>query len=461
MKISFVSTEIVPFVKTGGLADVLGSLPNALAALGHEVAIFMPYYPMIMDTNRYKSEIVKTELLVKIGEKEKWFAVRKYIGDHGVSVYFIEHNEYFGRPHLYGENNNAYSDNGERFIFFSQAVLLAIKSLGIKFDIIHNHDWQTGLVPVYLRNDDFFKNTKKIFTIHNIEYQGIFDKSIMEISNIPWSEFTMQKIEFFDELNCLKAGIVYSDVVTTVSETYAKEISSNSVISKKLDSVLRQVDLRGIINGIDYKVWNPETDKKIVKNYSVEDLTNKKACKKDLIKTKGPVLAIVSRFVKAKGFDVIRASLESILNIDENISLVVLGTGEAKYEKFFEYLQMRYPERVLIKLKFDADFAHKIYAGSDIFLMPSESEACGLAQMISFRYGVVPVVNPVGGLFDTVTKNSGFLMTEYSAHGFYDAVKRALDLYANKRKWNILVKKNMAQDFSWKNSAKAYLEVYK
>ncbi|MCP4481525.1 MAG: glycogen synthase [bacterium] len=468
MNISFVSSEVVPFVKTGGLADVTGSLPNALVNLGHDVSVFMPYYATIMDTERYKAEIVKIDLFVIVGKKREGFAVRRYINTQGVKIYFIEHNRYFNRSYLYGDKNDAYYDNGERFVFFSQAVIIAMKFLEIKSDILHNNDWQTGLIPLYLKiyysKDRLFKDTKKIFTIHNIEYQGIFNKKIMQIANIPWSEFSMHKLEFFDNINCLKAGIVYSDIITTVSKKYAQEISSNSWISSGLDSVLRLVNLRGILNGIDYFIWNPETDHRIIANYSVNDLNNKKKCQQYFFTSTGPVLAIVSRFVRAKGFDVVRETLEDILDSDEIINLLVLGTGASEYENFFKYLNMKYGNRVNINIKFDSKLAHRVYSAADIFLMPSQVEPCGLAQMISFRYGVVPVVNPVGGLFDTVKDyalgGNGFLMRDYSSMEFFLAVKKALKLYNNKKAWLELVKKNMRQDFSWKSSAKEYLDLY-
>ena len=478
MNISIISSEAVPFAKTGGLADVIGALPSALASLDHKVSVFLPYYSKIMDIHKYDTEIVKTDLWIQVGEHWEGYCVRKYTNDVGVDFYFIENDYYFWRSDLYGPSNESYYDNGERFLFFSQAVLLAMKAIGIRSDVIHTNDWQSALVPLYLKihyNDDkFFKDIKVVFTIHNIEYQGVFNKDIMLISNIPWDEFIYSKFEYFDKVNYLKAGLVYSDVVTTVSKQYAKEIKNSSWLTKGLDSVLKLVDLRGIVNGIDFDVWNPETDSVIVKKYNAENLVNKKACKKDLIKIcglkdneQGPVIAMVSRLVKHKGLDIVREIMEDILDLDKDIRFIVLGKGAPEYEQYFDYLKIKYPENVSITTEFNNELANKIYAGSDMFLMPSESEPCGLGQLIAFRYGTVPVVNPVGGLYDTVIDynekaktGSGFVLDEYSDKGLKKAIKRALKLYKKKDDWENLIVNDMKLDSSWKKSAEEYVKLY-
>ena len=483
MKISIVTSEAVPFAKTGGLADVIGALPKALKNLNkrNKICVFLPYYSQIMDTEKYKTKVVKTDLWISVGYDCKGFAVRKYKDENGIEFYFIENEYYFGRPEVYGPSHDGYFDNGERFLFFSQAVLLAMQVLDIKPDIIHTNDWATALVPVYMQvNADFrafFEGTKTVFTIHNIDYQGIFSKEIMNISNIPWTEFTQQKLEFYDAVNSLKAGINYSDVITTVSKKYSQEIQENGWISRGLEGVLREKKekLFGIVNGIDCETWNPKTDKFIAENYTDKILKNKAKCKADLqaifnleIKEDVVVLAIVSRLVKNKGFDIIKSSIEEILCLNQNLQLVLLGTGELEFVDFFNYIAQKYGNRVSINIKFDNKLAHKIYAGADVLLMPSTSEACGLSQLISFRYGTLPIVNPVGGLFDTVQdyndktkEGTGFALKEYSHYGLVCEVKRALELYQSKPKWSKLVKNIMQLDCSWDNAAREYLEIYK
>jgi starch synthase len=484
MKIAFVTSEAVPFGKTGGLGDVAGSLPKALKNLNkkNQVAVFLPYYSSIIDQNKYgkKIKVVKTDLWLNVGMNRVGFAVRKFKDESGVDFYFIENYDYFGRPEIYGPSNAGYFDNGERFVFFSQAVLIAMQSLEFKADVVHTNDWGTALVPVYMKiNSDFkkfFEGAKTVFTIHNIDYQGIVDKKIMDISNIPWTEFTPEKLEFFDNVNFLKAGVNYSDVVTTVSKKYSQEIQENWFISRDVIGTLqnKKDSLFGIVNGIDYEEWNPETDAFIAKNYKDTTFKNKAKCKEDLRKVcnletnDGAILAIVSRLVKNKGFDIIKSSLEEILWLYPDLQLVLLGTGETEYEDFFRYISAKYENRVSINIKFSNELAHKIYAGSDIFLMPSLSEACGLSQLISFRYGTVPIVNPVGGLFDTVhdynektKEGSGFTMKECSHYGFVSEIKRAMALYADKTKWNKLAKNIMKIDSSWDKAGQEYLEIYK
>ncbi len=481
MKIAIAASECVPFGKTGGLADIIGSLPTALkkSNLRNKIMVFLPYYLNFIDHKKYKTKLLKNDLWIKVGNDYKGFSVRKYKSPENVEFYFIENYDYFARPDIYGPANCGYSDNGERFIFFSQAVLVALKSLEIAPDILHLHDWQTALIPLYLRKNgdysDFFAKTKTVFTIHNIDYQGIFPKSIMNIANISWSEFTKDKIEFYDDVNSVKAGIVYSDAITTVSKKYSEEICENGWISRGLEGILRdnKNKLSGILNGIDIEYWNPETDKFLTSNFSSRNLAGKAKCKEELqqicrleVREDTLVLSMISRLVKNKGFDLVRFCLEEILYLYPNLQIVLIGTGETEFEDYFRYIAEKYGSRVSINITFNNELAHKVYAGSDIFLMPSVSEACGLSQMISFRYGAIPIVNPVGGLYDTVKdvslKNgTGFTMHENSYFGFMDAVKRAVDFFQDKEGWKKLVKKGMKLDFSWERSSQEYLQLYK
>jgi starch synthase len=481
MNIVYIASEAVPFSKTGGLADVMGSLPKMVKDYG-KVSVFIPYYSQKFDKEKYKTELIPETFFIQVGEKREGFTVRCCKKD-GVNYYFIENEYYFGRPEIYGPSNDGYFDNGERFIFFSQACLKAVVYLKLKPTVLHLNDWQTGLVPAYIKTDillsSYFEKTKIIFTIHNIDYQGIYPKSIMDITNIPWHEFRMDKLEFFDNVNFMKAGIAYSDFITTVSEKYSKEIQEKEWISQGLEKILKSKSSKiyGIVNGIDIEEWNPSKDKFLKFKYSSSSFKNgKEKAKKDLqeilhlpINSEAPVLAIISRLVKNKGFDIVEYGLESILDQNQDLQLIVIGTGETKYENFFRHIAQKYQGRVSINIRFANELAHKVYAGADMFLMASTTEACGLGQLISFRFGTIPIVNPVGGLFDTVQDFSevgdfgtGFRMKEFSHNGLIEVVNRAIHLFKNDKKtWEKLIKRVMNLDVSWKKAVKKYIEIYK
>jgi len=454
LKVLLASSEVVPFAKTGGLADVAGSLPLALEKLGVDVRVIMP---------KYSSVKVKGNSTT-IGKN--------------IKVYFVENEDYFHRQHLYGDKFGDYRDNLERFSFFSREILERCKKENFAPDIMHCNDWQTALVPVYLNTlykfDTFFKDTKTLFTIHNLAYQGLFDKAEFPKTGLDCALFHIHYFEFYGKVNLMKAGIVYSDAISTVSPTYAKEILTKE-FGCGLEGVLktREKVLYGILNGIDYDVWNPATDKQLFKNYTADDLedkyTNKEMLQKDLglkIDRDVPMIGVISRLADQKGFDLLGKIIGEVLNL--KVQFILLGTGDQKYHVLFEKMAAAHLKTTSINLKFDAVLAQRIYASSDIFLMPSRYEPCGLSQMICFKYGTVPVVRAVGGLKDSVIEydpkskdGNGFIFEEYNAHYFFAEIKKALNLYRNRLPWSDLEKKIMALDFSWDASAKAYEELYR
>lgn len=453
LKVLMASSEVVPFAKTGGLADVAGSLPIALEEAGVDIRVIMP---------KYSSVKVKGSEAV-IGKS--------------VKVYFVENEEYFGRKELYGDKFGDYSDNLDRFAFFCREVLERCKRENYKPDIIHCNDWQTALIPVYLNTvykyDPFFSGTRVLFTIHNMAYQGIFARDEFPKIGLDWALFTIQYFEFYGKVNLMKAGLVYSDAISTVSPTYAKEILTDE-FGCGLEGVLktRESVLSGILNGIDNDVWNPATDKKIFKQYSTKTVMDKYVNKEKFQDELGlkmdsdiPMIGLISRLADQKGLDLLAKIIEDILNT--KVQFVLLGTGDNKYHILFERMAKAHAKNASVNLKFDAVLAQKIYASSDIFLIPSRYEPCGLGQMISFRYGTIPVVRQTGGLKDSVTEfdpktggGNGFTFSEYKAQDFHSAIKRALDLYRNKTVWEKLITKVMKLDYSWRASAGEYLKLY-
>ncbi|MFO8053345.1 MAG: glycogen synthase GlgA [Candidatus Omnitrophota bacterium] len=452
MRIAFCSSEVYPFAKTGGLADVSGSLPLNLAALGHQVKIFMPWYKGI--------------------EPDKHFDDFATIEHQGIEVVLIKNEHFFKRDYLYTTGKGDYPDNLERFSFFSRQILKVLKELNFSPDIIHNNDWQTSLVSMYLRilykNDDFFQNTKTILTIHNLVFQGIFDKKNFEHLGISWDYFNMHYLEFYGKINLLKGGIIFSDAITTVSPTYACQIQKKE-FGCGLEGVLAEKKdrLKGILNGIDYKVWNPKEDDFIYKKYARSlkgKLENKLSLQKEMgiCQDKDILLfGMVSRLTEQKGLDILTESIEPILKKSQ---LIILGTGDVKYHKKLRQIQKNNKERFSLHIDFDEALAHKIYAASDVFLLPSRFEPCGLSQMISFKYGTIPLVNLTGGLVDTVSDlskgGSGFTLKKYGKNSLIKTLKRAQKLFKDKKKWNAVVKANMKKDFSWKKAAKQYLALY-
>ncbi|MFA6078809.1 MAG: glycogen/starch synthase [Candidatus Omnitrophota bacterium] len=453
LKVLLVSSEVVPFAKTGGLADVCGSLPTALEELGVDIRVMMPKYASI------KEEADETT----IGKN--------------IKVYFIKNDAFFKRAELYGDKFGDYKDNLDRFAFFSREVLERCKREGFSPDVIHCNDWQTGLVPVYLNTfykyDEFFAKTKTLFTIHNLAYQGLFPKDEFPKMGLDWALFHINYFEFYGKVNLMKAGIIYSDAVSTVSPTYAKEILTKE-FGCGLEGVLqaRKNVLSGILNGIDPRMWDPATDTKIYKNYTAKSIEGKYANKEMFQDDMGlkidstiPMIGMVARLADQKGADLVAEIIDSLLNM--KVQFVLLATGENKYHILFEKISKKYNGNTSINLKFDATLAQRIYAASDLFLIPSRYEPCGLGQMISFRYGAIPVVRQTGGLKDTVIefdpkngKGNGFTFVEPKSKEFFAAIKKALLVYKDTEIWTSLVKRVMGLDLSWKKSARDYIKLY-
>ncbi len=477
MKIIFVTSEMVPYAKTGGLADVCGTLPKELADLGHEVCVGMPRYKKI-DTTKFGLKKVVEGLEVPLGSEKKFARVYTTVHQEKVEVYFIDSTEFFGRDELYGTPQGDYPDNDRRFIFFQRAALEFFRITNFKPDIIHCHDWQTGLIPVYLKtlykSDSFFKRTKSFFTIHNLAYQGNFPPDTLPTTGLGWEEFHMERLEFYGKASFLKGGIVYADVVTTVSERYAEEIQTKE-FGCGLEGVLkkRKADLYGIINGIDLEEWNPETDQDIAANYSLGNLDKKQVNKEALQKENKleaspdiPLFGMISRLADQKGFDILAPILGDFAT-KLDAQFVLLGTGDEKYHVLLRQEMKKYSKRFGINTLFDNKMAKRIYAGSDIFLMPSYYEPCGLGQLISLRYGTVPLVRETGGLADTVTdfnsktsEGTGFVFKEYKSQALFKTIERAIQVFKDKKAWRELIKRGMKCDFSWKASAKKYIDLY-
>ncbi len=474
MRITFAASEGVPYSKTGGLADVVGALPKALAALGHEITVFLPKYKQ---TRLKQEHVVVPNLTIPMADHLLFCQIVDGGRHDGVQFYFVDHPEFTFRDGLYGDSRGDYPDNAERFNMFCRAVIEASKRFGPP-DVFHVHDWQTALIPVLLRNqyayDTDFSRTGTVLTIHNIGYQGIFPKSVMPKLLLPWALFTMDRLEFYDKVNFLKGGIVYADYVTTVSRTYAREIQTKEYGFGLADIVRAKRDrVVGIVNGVDYGEWNPETDRYIPATFSTSDLSGKKKCKLALLdeygipkqKAEWPVVGVISRFAAQKGFDLMEAALPQLLT--EEMVFMVLGTGDVHYESMFRTLHKRFPDRLCVKIAYDNRLAHLLEAGSDIFLMPSHYEPCGLTQIYSMRYGTVPVVRATGGLEDTVEqwnaktqKGTGFKFAGYTAPELRAAVHHALAAFKKEAEWKQLMLNGMRQNFSWQEPAREYAAVY-
>ncbi|PIP19960.1 MAG: glycogen synthase GlgA [Candidatus Omnitrophica bacterium CG08_land_8_20_14_0_20_41_16] len=456
MKIVMCASEVVPFAKTGGLADVAGALSLALEKEKQEVIIIMPRYKTV-DSVKFNLKKLNSDISYSI------------IGNN-IKVYFIEKDEYFNRDGLYGDKNGDHKDNLDRFVYYCRSSLRLLKEINFQPDIIHCHDWQSSLVPVYLKTiyafDRFYKDTRTVLTIHNIGYQGLFLKEEFLKLGLDWNLFDMEGLEFYGKINILKGGMVFSDVINTVSPTYAKEIETKEfgfglegVLTKRHNSVF------GILNGLDYDIWNPQTDEFITKNFSVLKPGGKAKNKESLQalcnfpKAKDvPLVGIVSRLVEAKGFDILAEGIDEICKM--GIQMVILGTGDLKYHQILEEVVKKYPKSISLHLKFDDSLAHKIYAGSDIFLMPSKYEPCGLGQLIALRYGAIPLVFRTGGLADTVNSTNGFVFNSYNKISLVKTINRAIAGFSDKKKWDSLVLRAMKCNFSWGTSAKKYLGLY-
>ena len=466
MNILFAASEAVPFASSGGLGDVIGSLPKAIAEVGHSCAVVIPLYKSISAEVRDEMEFVAS-ITVDVSWRKQYCGIYK-VKRNGIVYYFIDNEYYFDRDGMYG-----FYDDCERFVFFGRAVLEMLKYIGFMPDIISCNDWQTALIPVYYklyyRYQQGYDKIKTTFTIHNIEYQGRYGMEVLdELMGIP--RYNAGILEYDGYINMLKGAIETTDKIIAVSPQYAKELL-DQWYAHGLDRILtsKRYKMIGILNGIDENMYNPEEDSDIVCNYSKGDISGKQMCKKSLLNelnlTDGdePVIGIVTRMVKHKGIDLIRCVFEQILNMD--VKFAVLGSGERIYEEFFIEMSRRYPDRVSVTTEFNSVLARKIYAGSDMFLMPSMSEPCGLAQLIAMRYGTIPIVRETGGLRDTVRDNggvngNGFTFQTFNADDMLDAVRRAKCDYDNKEKWQELVRRAMLCDYSWKASAGLYIGMF-
>lgn len=474
MKVWFAVSEATPFAKTGGLADVAGSLPRALRKLGVDIRVVMPKYSQIPAQYTEKMDFIGYTY-VDLTWRREYCGVFKMVHE-GVPFYFIDNEHYFKRDWYYGQ-----ADDGERFTFFCKAVLEVLPLIDFKPYVIHLNDWQTGLVSLlldahyrYYRNYGFYRYMHTVMTIHNLKYQGIFPKCMMDdVIGLSWEYFHPDGIEFYDNINFLKAGIAYSSLITTVSRTYAEEIKTE-FYGENLSGILRKRsgDLYGILNGIDYEENNPVTDSRIYMPYSADAPEKKKENKLMLQKETGlnmapekPLVGVISRLVAQKGMDLIDRMIAELLEMD--LQMIVLGTGEKRYEDMFLWAQDAFRGKMSANICYNPILAQRIYAGCDMFLMPSLFEPCGLGQLYSMRYGTVPIVRETGGLKDTVIpyneftgEGTGFTFANYNAHEMKDAVIRAMRVYKDENRWKAVMKRCMQQDFSWDNSAREYLNLY-
>ena len=477
MKILFITPELAPLAKSGGLGDVCEALPKVLVELGVQVDIVIPFYRWIKEK---RPTLIKEDIPVSFGWRQLTVDLYQLQLDENIRLFLIARDEFFDRAFIYGTNKGGYFDNGERFAFFSQAVLAAVDALGEKWDIFHCHDWQSALVPVYLKTRYFshpvISSIKTLLTIHNLGYQGVFPSQIFASLNLPPHLFSIDGLEFWGQVNFLKGGIIFADFLTTVSPTYAKEVQTLEY-GFGLDGVLRAYGykLRGILNGVDYREWNPETDPYIAAHFSKEDLKGKVVCKQDLLQICGlppdliqrPLFGMVTRLVEQKGIDLLLPLIERMMQ--RGIGLIILGTGEKKYEDALTKIASYYPSQMYVKIAFNEVIAHKIIAGADMFLMPSRYEACGLTQLYSLKYGTIPIVRNTGGLADTVEEadlekgiGTGFKFDDYHPEALWQAIEKAISCFQNKKSvWHNLMQNAMRSDFSWEKSAQAYLEVYK
>ena len=461
-----ISSEAAPFAKTGGLADVVGALPAALRSCGDEVAVVIPRYRSIDLKNARR---VWDNLAVYLGAVS--YPVSIYQAPAEYPVYLVDCPPLFDRQGFYGESGTDYPDNHIRFAVFCRAALSVARFL-FRTDIFHCHDWQSGLVPAYLRTtfarDPTFLGCRTLFTIHNLGYQGLFPKTVMPEVALDPALYRPDGMEFFGQVSYLKAGIEFADAVSTVSPTYAREIQTPEFgFGMDVRLRARASVLSGILNGVDYADWSPSADAHIAARYSAQDLSGKAACKRQLLEEFGlppaaigrPLLGIVSRFTPQKGADILAEIAARI--VAEDVYLVALGTGDAEYEDFFLRMQEEHPGRIAVRIGFDEVLAHRIEAGADIFLMPSRYEPCGLNQIYSLRYGTVPVVRATGGLDDTIEEGTGFKFAEYSGDAFLEAVRAAVRAFEDQAAWRRMMLRGMAKDFSWKTSAAAYSELYR
>jgi starch synthase len=475
LNVVLVVSEAVPFAKTGGLADVAGALPKALAKVGGKPTLIMPYYKEVARGGFGEKRVGRLE--VPVGANKITTTVYAvHMPDTDIPVYFLGYDPYFYRDGLYQEKGIDYPDNAERFTLLCRGALELIIAENMKPACVNPHDWQGGLIPVYIKDHyaHEFANTGTLLTVHNTGYQGNFDKKYFPITNVSWNRFEMNDMEFFGQFSFLKTGIVHADVINTVSERYAEEIQTPE-FGFVMDGVFRQRrnDLYGVLNGIDYGIWGPKKDQYIEAGYNRDNLKGKAECKEALEKENGfphenktALVGIVSRLADQKGFDILVDGIDRILQLP--CRYVLLGTGDLKYHRLFEEVAQRHPKKFSVHLSFDDGMAHRIYAGSDMVLMPSRYEPCGLGQMIAMSYGAVPVVRATGGLADTVVDADynkrdgvGFSFERYTARAMVESLERALVAYSRPRRWRNIMRRGMARDFSWERSAREYIKLYR
>ncbi|MBI3505084.1 MAG: glycogen synthase [Proteobacteria bacterium] len=470
MNILMAAAEAVPFCKTGGLADVVGALSETFAGTGHVVKLFLPYYRAI-ERGGFALQDLPGKFWIPIGDTTVPASLSK--ASFGkAEAYFVHCPRYFGRDGLYQEGGKDFPDNDERFIFYARAVLEGAKFIDLRPEVIHAHDWQAALLPAYLKTvyriDAFYSRTASALTIHNIAYQGMFNKDALYLAGFGWSDFTPQRLEYYGGFNFLKAGLVFADKLTTVSPTYAREIQASPEGGRGMEGVLRHraKDLAGILNGIDTRAWDPARDGHLAARFGVLDVKDGKARNRSALLKEcgldaadGPVIGIVSRLDEQKGLDSVLPLVSKF--VKKGVRWVVLGNGSQPLHEAFAQAAKRHPVAVHFHDSFDEPFAHRVYAGADIFLMPSRFEPCGLGQMIAMRYGAVPVVTRTGGLADTVTEDNGFVAEKFAPAEVEDALERAVSAFGRAAEWSKKRARALAADFSWDKSAAAYLEIYR
>ena len=483
LKILMVFSEVAPFSKTGGLGDVGGALPKALKDLGHDVRIITPQYQSVNERKYILRDVIRLQNIpVALGSETLQVNVKSaFLPNSKVQVYFLDYKPFFFRKGLYVDPRNGkdYPDNDKRFILFCKGVLETLSKLHWQPDVVHCNDWQTGLVPFFLKTlykgNPFFSNTHSLFTVHNFAYQGNFPPSSLPLMGYDGSLGLEESgLELYRQCSFLKAGVVHSDVLTTVSETYSREVQGSHAFGFGLEKALRarRSTFFGIVNGIDSGTWNPETDPFLPERYGINGLEGKRIAKRTLLERFGlpvheriPVVAMVSRLTEQKGMDLVQHAFARIL--DQGVYFILLGVGDDVYHRFFKQVQKKYPKKVGVSLTFDDPLSHLVIAGADIFLMPSKVEPCGLTQLYSLKYGTVPVVSAVGGLADTVEpfkvkaeKGTGFVFGRPDTASMLTALKQAVRTYADPVKWMKLQKNGMRKDFSWAVSAKRYIQLY-
>ena len=478
MKIAFASSEVYPFAKTGGLADVSYSLPKTLAKAGHNVCIFMPGYSSI-DKAKYGLKLALAPLIIKFGPDDKYAAILESTYIPGVKTYFIDYDKYFDRDNIYGDQSETYRDNAERFDFFAKAVILALKKINFMPDIIHCNDWHTGLIPAYLktiyRKDSFFRETGTVITVHNAGYQGIFSGKHLALNDYYNKEFIKHNADNNDTMNYLTEGVNHSDIITTVSKKYSEEIQTQEY-GLNMARVFKKNKKRlfAVPNAVDYENWNPETDTHLPCTYSIDNIAAKIQCKLELQKQMGlpvnadiPLLGTISRIVFQKGVDILAETLELLLQ-DEKFQFIISGSGDLNIWRKYESLKKMFPESIGLNRGYSEELEHLSYAGLDILLMPSRYEPCGLTQMYSLKYGTVPIVRATGGLDDVIEEwddirhtGNGFKFTNLINEEIYTTTRKVIKIYKDKKSWELIRKNGMNFDYSWNDAVIEYEKIYK